>query len=214
MRGKTLWSVAALAALALVACDRLGTEAKAGPTDTEARALAEAVDDDADVLGASQIPTFALAPEFDTSPTSTVTTTTQFTTTRTCPKGGTWRVSGTRTVTANRADRTWTMDLAAVQTYENCSRPARAERDSVTLTLNGRVDVTSHHEQTATTFTGRDTQKGTIDWRTSTGRSGTCPIDLVSEFRVDRATGTVTRTVKGTVCNRTVDITRTIRRNG
>lgn len=210
-----LWGcAAAAAAIVLVGCDRLGTDAKTGPTDTEARAVAEAVDDDADVLGATQTPTFALAADETPAPSSTVTTTTQFTLTRTCPKGGAVRVSGTRTVTANRTDRTWTMDLAAVHTYDNCSRTARAERDTFTLTLNGRVDLTSHHEQTTTTFTGRDTQKGTVDWRTSTGRSGTCPIDLVSEFRVDRSTGTVTRTVKGTVCSRTIDITRTIRRSG
>jgi hypothetical protein len=53
------------------------------------------------------------------------------------------------------------------------------------------------------------TQRGAFTYSASTGRSGSCTVDITSTF--DPEAKTYTRT--GTLCGRTVDVTRTVQRS-
>ena len=141
-----------------------------------------------------------------------ITSRTEFVTIRTCPLGGQLVVEGTREREWDRETRSGTSDLALTKTHEDCARALR--RADVTITLNGapNVAVEAHHAWENGQRVGLQTldMEGAIDWETSDGRSGTCPIDVEAVFDPE----THTRTVTGTVCDRTFERTTTWNHDG
>ncbi len=194
-------------ALAFAACEQSGTEpAATSLSPAEVRALALHMDESSSGVIGVQL---GQASSFLSSETGTLdhgsrSRTDNFTVTRSCPAGGTLTMSGQRTVTANHDTRTLTMQLGATKTYADC---AFQNREGVVMTRSGVIEVTADWS----TVNGQpgvrtQTHKGTINWTTSAGREGSCTIDLVSELNP----ATKTRTVKGTMCGRTVDISTTL----
>lgn len=129
-----------------------------------------------------------------------------FTRSRECRGGGGVTVSGTMDAAWDTELRSWSARIQASKVHQACTVPLREGRS---ITLDGapelvltatraRLDGAPHGLQTTTT-------SGAVRFATSDGRAGTCRIELASTF--DPAAGT--HRVTGTVCGRTVDVTRT-----
>jgi hypothetical protein len=207
MRRTALLSCAFAAALTLAACSSDST----GPSTATLSA------DEAQALGVSMAGTtndalgdsFA-GVSFDFAPTGgaamdSITSTNTFTRTRTCPKGGTVTVAGTRTGTRNTTTHSGTWSETATRTDAACAHEVKS---GVTVTVNGapNVALTSQHSVTnGVPGTWTHTEKGAFDWSRSDGKSGHCTVDVTGTF--DPATKTLH--VKGTVCNTTFDKTVT-----
>jgi hypothetical protein len=135
---------------------------------------------------------------------STVTTT--FTRTRTCPKGGSVTLAGTIVATRDPETKTASHQYNATRTEAACAFQAR--NGTATVTINGNPNVAIASNQTwsnGTPGVRTTTHKGNFSWSRSTGQTGTCTVDLTATWNP----ATKTRTLKGTLCNQTVDITRT-----
>jgi hypothetical protein len=122
--------------------------------------------------------------------------------TRQCPKGGEAKFDGTITGTGDRTTHSLTLHTVATRTDTNC---AFDTRDGV-LTLNGHIDYVGDLNIVNGALSGLQTQshEGSFSW-SRPGASGTCDVKIASSY--DPATHTVT--VKGDVCGRHVDVTRT-----
>jgi hypothetical protein len=195
-----------LAAAVLAACGEsaTGTNQAEGLSATEARLLAaEFGAQDAAVLGGFGTPAFSVSA--DGSGPRAATSTTEFTRTRSCPRGGSVTLQGTRVHTGDRETRTATHQFTATRTENDC---AFAARDGGTMTIDGNPNtrITASHAVTnGVPGVGTGTKKGSFTWARSGGATGTCAVDLTQTF--DPATRTFT--LKGTFCGQTVDLTRT-----
>lgn len=207
MRARTLF-VVLLAVVTTAACDE-ATGTLDGLTETEVQELADGMiatsfGATGEVAQADLASTDGLVLQLAGD---TVTSTTEFVTTRTCVRGGQVVLEGTRERVWDRDTRTGSSDLALTKTHEDCARPLR-DRD-VTITVNGapNIAVEVHHAWADGERDGLQTMSmnGTIDWATDDDRSGTCTIDVDVTFDPDART----RTVSGTVCNRTFERTTT-----
>lgn len=205
MRRNHLLSTAALAMLTLAACDGSPTGGADASIDlAEAQNAANAWD----AVGAQVVDGFA-GPAFNLAPggeAAAVTTTTEFSRTRECPAGGTATMQGTRVEQHDRATRTGSMQLTATRTDAACTMNARRGEGTISITSTPSVAVTSSQSWTAGQPGMRTTtHKGSFSWQRSTGRSGTCTVDLTATF----TPATHTYTLNGTFCNHTVNVTRT-----
>jgi len=135
-----------------------------------------------------------------------------FTRTRTCALGGEVVVEGTLIREWVAETRHVTVDVSATKTHVDCSFPVRsgAETESgeaITITLNGNPNVvlTAHREREQGYFVGLQTMShvGSVAWEKSDGTSGTCEIDIQAVIDPDAQT----RTVTGTVCDRSFERT-------
>ena len=135
-----------------------------------------------------------------------------FTRTRSCALGGEVVVEGTLTREWVAETRHVTVDVAATKTHVACTFPVRsgAETDTgdpITISLDGNpnVAITAHREREQGYFVGLQTMShvGSVAWEKSDGTSGTCEIDIEAVIDPDART----RTVTGTVCDRTFERT-------
>jgi hypothetical protein len=196
-------TLAALAALA--ACDQ-STTGSANPSTlsaTEARQVAaDFGDQDGAMLDGVPGGSFDRAPSTPVFATGTVTTT--FSRTRTCPAGGSVKLEGTMVHTGDPATRTGSVQFNATRTEAACA----FTRNGGTLTINGNPNTVFTASQSWTAGTPgirTATKKGSFTWTRSNGGSGTCNVDVTHTW--DPAAKTLK--VSGTVCNQTIDITRT-----
>ncbi|HEX2093608.1 MAG TPA: hypothetical protein VHG28_14475 [Longimicrobiaceae bacterium] len=132
-----------------------------------------------------------------------------FNRTHACPRGGSVTMSGTIKGEVDRAARSLTAETNATKTQASCAFPTR---NGGTITVNGNPNIAIRSNQKivggAPSGPQTTTQKGGFTWKASDGRSGSCTVDITSTF--DPAAKT--RTVKGTICGRTVDVTRPLQR--
>lgn len=195
-----------LLAAVLAACGEsaTGTNAHDGLSAEEARSLAIQLGaQDAAVLGGFGAPAFSLSAG-ESAP-AAVTSTTEFTRTRTCPLGGSVTLQGTRVHTGDRATRSASHQFTATRTENACAFPAR-NGGTMTIIGNPNTQINASHAVTdGVPGVGTGTKKGSFTWARSGGASGTCAVDLAQTW--DPATRTYT--LKGTFCNRTVDLTQT-----
>ncbi|HEU0302079.1 MAG TPA: hypothetical protein VFR37_21670 [Longimicrobium sp.] len=195
---------AALAALALAACDGSPTGGAAAALDQLEAENAAALWDE---VGAAVMDGFG--PAFNMVPVEgavSATTTTQFTRTRQCPAGGTSTFAGTHTVTRDPDTRSGSTALDATRTDAACTVAARRGRGTISITTTPNVAVTSSQSWTnGQPGTRTTTHKGSFDWTRSAGQSGSCTVDLTATFNPT----TRTYTLNGTFCNRTISVTRT-----
>ena len=135
-----------------------------------------------------------------------------FTRTRACALGGEVVVEGTLTREWVAETRHVTADVAATKTHFDCTFPVRSGVETetgepITITLNGNpnVAITAHREREQGYFVGLQTMShvGSIAWEKSDGTSGTCDIDIQAVIDPEAQT----RTVTGTVCDRTFERT-------
>jgi hypothetical protein len=193
------------AALALAACDHstTGSSDASSLSPAEARQVASDFgDQDGAMLDGVPGASFDRAPAAPQLASTTVTTT--FTRTRTCPGGGSVKLEGTLVHTGDGATRTGSIQYNATRTESACV----LSRNGGTLTINGNPSTAFTASQSWTGGTPgvrTATKKGSFTWTRSNGGSGTCNIDVTHTW--DPSTHTLH--VAGTLCNQTVDITRT-----
>ncbi len=128
-----------------------------------------------------------------------------YTVSRPCPKGGTVAPSATITGTVDPVLHSATLDLTGSETRTDCAYQLQTN----TITVNGTLNVTAHVNIVASLPSGEQTftEKGSFNWTSSDGRSGTCTVDLSASAVFGT---TLTRTVHAQFCGRTVDFTGTI----
>lgn len=203
---RKLLILAALASLAtLAACDKgitsAGTQASLSRADAVALA-GDFGDQDGAMLDGFGGPAFSASPDGPSLATSTVTTT--FTRTRTCPQGGDVKLEGNLVRSWDRAAQSGSIQFTATRTEEACA----FNRNGATLTVTGNPNTQLTAGQTVTGGTPgirTATKKGSFNWTRSTGGSGTCTVDVTHTW--DPAAHTLH--VSGTLCNQTIDLTRT-----
>lgn len=201
--------LALAAALLATGCERSATapaEAALGPAD--AALLAEDLDALADLVLAGPLGWFVQLAALPGNA-APVSVERSFTSTRSCPAGGSVTTSGTAKGEIDRAARSLSIETTATQTQSACAFPARRPGGAaLTLTGDPHVAVRSAHRLVDGRPSGLQTvsQKGGFTWSAGDGRSGACTVDLTSTF--DPAART--HGVKGTVCGRTVDVTRQV----
>lgn len=197
---------AALAALALAACD--GGSPTAGGDPAMDRAEAQNAAAAWDEVGAMMMDAF-VGPTSSAAPAagpSFATVTTEFTRTRECPVSGTATLQGTRSVNHDPATNSGSMQMTATRTDAACTMNARRGGGTIGITTTPNVQVTASQ-----TWSGGQpgvrtaTQKGSFSWTRSTGQSGSCTVDLTATW----TPATHTYTLNGTFCNQTVSVTRT-----
>jgi hypothetical protein len=195
--------------LAIAACDS-STGLSANISQADANKLAADIDavstlGTADFgLGASfslSVPTGGAAATVTAAPT---TFNNNFDVTRQCPKGGTVELKGSIAGTGDRTTHSLTVDATATRTDSKCAFAAR--NGSATIELTGNLDYKGHLNIVNGLPVGLQTQshEGSFNWVRGT-ESGTCDINVVSQY--DPATQIFT--VTGTVCKRDVSVTRT-----
>jgi hypothetical protein len=206
MRRNFLLSTAAVAALALAACD--GGSPTGGADAAMDRAEAENVASAWDEVGAGVMDGFE-GPAFNLSAggeMGSATATTEFSRTRQCPVSGTATMAGTHVVQHDPATNNGSMQLTATRTDAACTVNARRGDGTLSITTTPNVAVTASQTWTAGQRGVRTTtHKGSFSWQRSTGQSGTCTVDLTATF----TPSTRTYTLNGTFCNHTVSVTRT-----
>lgn len=129
---------------------------------------------------------------------------TTFSITRQCPQGGQTAFAGSVVGTGDRLAHSLTLDATATRTDTDC---AFNTRDGVvTLSGNPNIAYTAHLNIVNAAPVGLQTQthKGSFTW-SRTGASGTCDVDITSQY--DPSTSTLT--IKGSFCGHAVDITKT-----
>jgi hypothetical protein len=193
------------AAFGLAACgeNTTGSTEPAALSPAEARALAaDFGDQDGALLDGVPGGSFDRVPADRMAAAVAVTTT--FSRTRTCPAGGSVKLEGTMVHNGDPATRTGSLQFTATRTESACA----FSRNGGTLTINGNPSTTLTASQSwanATPGVRTATKKGSFTWARSNGGSGTCALDVTHTW--DPATHTLR--VVGTVCNQTIDLTRT-----
>jgi hypothetical protein len=204
---RTALLFAAPFALALAACEGGATDpADASLSEAEARELAAAWDAVATGAIAGVGPAFSVTEAGGPSAAAT-TSTTGFKRQHACPAGGGSSIEGTLTIIRDPATRTGSVQMNATRTDAACTVPARGQREgTVTITGNPNVQLTGNHAWTnGVPGVHTHAQKGSFTWSRSTGGTGTCAVDLTGTF----TPATLTYTLAGTFCGRTVNVTRT-----
>ena len=129
---------------------------------------------------------------------------TSFSITRQCPQGGQTAFEGSIIGSGDRVAHSLTIDATATRTDTKC---AFNTRDGV-LTLSGNPNVayTGHLNIVNAALVGLQTQthNGSFTW-SRTGGSGTCDVDITSQY--DPSTKTLT--IKGSFCGHVIDVTKT-----
>jgi len=129
---------------------------------------------------------------------------TSFSITRQCPQGGQTAFVGSIIGSGDRVAHSLTIDATATRTDTKC---AFNTRDGV-LTLSGNPNVayTGHLNIVNAAPVGLQTQthNGSFTW-SRTGGSGTCDVDITSQY--DPSTKTLT--IKGSFCGHVIDVTKT-----
>jgi hypothetical protein len=191
------------AVLALAACDKgvTGPDASSQLSAADVQALAsETGDQDGAFLDGFGGPSFNKTPS---GPQFATTVTTTFTRTRPCPQGGTVTLAGSVTHTADRATQSGSTAFSATRTENACA----FNRNGATITITGNPNTQLTASQSwANGVPGvrTATKVGSFNW-TRGERSGTCNINVTATW----TPATHTFHVEGTVCNQTVNVTRT-----
>lgn len=214
MRRNSLFLTLCAATLLTVGCDRGATDPQAA---TLSRDDVDALADGFDSMGWSVLSGgfgsfgfgFSLSGvESGGLRASTVPTpvNVSFTRTAQCPKGGSTTIAATVTGQADPATHSLTTTTTATKTDNAC---AFQGKDAATITVTGdpNVVITSSVKVVNGVPSGpqTSTQKGGFKWTSSNGKSGACKVDLSSTMDFTART----RTVTGTLCGQTVNVTRT-----
>lgn len=124
--------------------------------------------------------------------------------TRPCPVSGTISVVGSATGSSDPVAHNLTLTTSVTRTEAACA--LNTQHGVVTLNGNPNVAMTNFINIVAGKPVGPQTQthKGSFTWARGT-QSGTCNVDVTSTF--DATAGTIT--VSGSMCGRTVSVSRT-----
>jgi hypothetical protein len=199
-----------LVAAALAACDDTAGPEAGTLTAAEVDALStDMVESDFILTGDVAL---AVDASEDAVGVAALTVTTEFAITMSCPLGGHVVAEGTRVRDFDRATHSGTIDLDMTKTHEACARTLRGRDVVVTLDGDPTIAITAHHAWENHERVGLQTMSmdGGFTWSTADGREGSCTVDVDVVYDPD----TRTRTVTGTFCNRTLDISTTWESDG
>ncbi len=199
--------VAATLLFGLAACD--SATAPTGIDQIDVNELASNVDA-LTVLTLGDAGATAIAPRYSLSPSdatplaSASTVSRTFTNTRACPVSGSITISGTVSGTSDPVAQNLSITATATKTDAACAFNTR--HGVVTINGNPNVTITNTVNIVAGKPSGPQAtmHKGSYTWTRGTN-SGTCNVDVTSVF--DPTAGTFT--ITGTMCGRTVNVTRT-----
>lgn len=174
-------------------------------TATEARALAVAIDN-----GSSQSfdpqesePSFSLSPS--PGPLLAVTTRTDtFNLDLDCPRGGSTTLAGEHALVIDTDEGFITVNISASKGHTGCV--FRTDQ-GIDITVDGTVEFSAERELREGLIRAAQSHSGLLDYSTSDGKEGTCAIDIATEFSF--SPGSASRTIAGSVCGHTVDVTTT-----
>jgi hypothetical protein len=200
MRAKIL--ALALTAVAATACDKT-TDPDDSLTAAEVRAIALAIDDaglaaaEAEADGGGQLNLTPTRPALDVFSHSG-----NFSFSGACDLGGTAALAGQGAWTIDTDAGTIDFDLTATGTYVGC---AFATENDVEIELDGSVAFAADRHVEQGLINGSQSYEGSLDYVTSDGKEGTCPIDVAADFSLSQTNAS--RTVTGSVCGQVVDVT-------
>lgn len=197
--------IIALTVTALSACDELiGPDQQDGLTPEEVAELSNALIQDGMAETGDTTTTSSGLASSQYGGMGSDTSTIEFTRTHDCSLGGQVSMTGTRVRAVDWDTRTGSMDFTATRTFTDCARPLADS--TVTITLNGDVDMTARREWEGGMWNGTQelTIVGTIDWATDDDRSGTCEIDIQASYDAS----TQTREVTGEACAEDIGVFR------
>jgi hypothetical protein len=120
---------------------------------------------------------------------------------RDCPDGGRLTVAGSGTSTWDPSAASTDVEASGTQTRDECAHT----RNGVVITLDGSAAWTHerHHRNHTPSGVWITTYLGGFDWIKSTGKSGSCFIDLTRTVDTEANT----RRLHGTFCGSEVDKT-------
>ena len=103
----------------------------------------------------------------------------------------------------------FTASLVVAALTAGCDKTTDQESASLTAEEARPIALADRHLSGAEggSASGSQTHSGSLDYVTSEGKEGTCLIDITTEF--DATNDSASRTVQGTVCEQTVDVTTT-----
>jgi hypothetical protein len=193
-----------LLGLMVAACDDSTAPESQQLSASEAAALAvaldnassTAVDPEADTEG----PDFLLAPS-EGAAQSVTTRTDAFDVDVPCPRGGTSNLSGEHVLVIDTDEGFITVDVTASKGHEAC---VFRTSEGVDITVDGTVSFVAARELREGLAAASQTHSGSLDYVTSDGKEGTCPIDITTEFSL--TPGQASRTILGSVCGHEVDV--------
>lgn len=125
-----------------------------------------------------------------------------FSVTKQCPQGGKVVIAGTIVGTGDQTTRSLTVEANATRTDTGCA----FNTDDGVVTLNSSIAYQGNLNIVGGMLSGLQTQThiGSFTW-SRPGGSGSCDVDLHSQY--DPATHTAT--VTGMFCGKTINVTRT-----
>ncbi|MBA3645489.1 MAG: hypothetical protein H0W63_04870 [Gemmatimonadaceae bacterium] len=150
-------------------------------------------------------PTFSISALGGLTPQATVAAVNRsISVTRPCPAGGTVAIVGSSTGTSDPIAHNLTLTSSLTRTEAACA--INTQHGVVIVNGNPSVAMTNAINIVAGKPVGlqTQTQKGSFTWTRGT-QSGTCNVDVTSTF--DPTAGTIS--VSGTMCGRSVSVTRT-----
>ena len=206
MRVRTFSLSAMLLVAAAAACSD-ATGPKNSLTKDESMDLAAQL---GDAIAGS--PTSASGPSFNRVPLGASASTAPTTTTvhlsaesLPCPQGGTTTITVDINATIDATTHSMTADVSGTNAPQDCG--FFAQHHVVFVTGTPSITTTAHVEVTNGVPTGVQTVtgKGSFDWKTKDGRSGSCQID----YTVSHDFTAHTKSITGTFCGTTLQVTST-----
>ncbi len=201
MRGKFI--ALALTAVVAAGCDKT-TDPTSSLTPSEIRAIVLAVDDAGlEVVNQHQ----SGSPYLNLTPTRPSTDILEhsgsFSFSGECDLGGTAGITGTGSYRFDTEAPTIDVGLDATATYSAC----RFESDDdVEIALTGAVVFGASRHAGVALVSGTQSYAGSLEYDMSNGKQGTCLIDIEADFSLQQ--GAASRSITGSVCSQSVDVTQ------
>lgn len=191
-----------LTALAASGCDST-TDPSTSLTQAEIRAIVLAMDDAGlEVVDRHQ----SGAPYFNLTPTRPVADIIQhegsFSFSRECDLGGTAAIAGDASYRMDTDAPTIDVGMEAIATYVGCE--FESDND-IGIILDGAVTFAADRHAGVGLVSGTQSYVGTLEYDMSNGKQGTCLIDVEAAFSLEQAAAS--RTITGSICNQSVDVT-------
>lgn len=201
MRAKII--ALALTAAAVAGCDKT-TDPTTSLSAAEVRAIVLAIDD----AGSAAVTAEQSGAQPDLIPTrpapDLITREGSFNFSGECDLGGTAALVGNGTFAIDSDAGTLDLDIDATGTYVDC---AFKTKNDVEIAVGGAVAFAADRHVEQGLVNGTHSYVGSLDYETSNGKQGTCPIDIAASFSLSE--GSASRTLTGNVCDQAVDVTDT-----
>lgn len=200
MRAKII--VLAVTALVASGCDKT-TDPSPSLTNAEIRAIVLAMDDPGmAAVNRHQAAGFSTNLTPTRPATDIIDQSGNFSFTHDCDLGGGAAIAGTGSLNIDTDVPTFDIGMEATATYTACRFETEDDTDVV---LTGAVTFAADRHAEPNLVSGTQSYAGTLDYDLSNGKQGTCLIDIEAAFSLESAAAS--RSLTGTVCDQSVDVT-------